>query len=313
MSKKKIQKQKPEVSQIGEVVITKHTTEQIMQEHILEAPKDSFTIIIPIRVDFIERKQNLEYQLFYLNHVLSQHNYEIIVIERDKNQSLNPVKLLELNPNVRHIFRLENTDYFNKNIAINNAVQHAKNEILMILDVDILIPVAQINMAMLAIGYHDLVHPFHTPFYLIPLEYRNEILMHYTDLSWFNMYEMDQASAPEGGCILMKKKTLIEVGGFNERFHGYAPEDVEFNLRVKRYLRLRDHIPATQDATEYRYIRAHGPLYHLNHPKNGYQRADNPNREYNAKVYHHMLRLSDEQFMHHCKSDSIENFNPTTL
>ncbi|MFO7652761.1 MAG: glycosyltransferase family 2 protein [Candidatus Krumholzibacteriia bacterium] len=39
---------------------------------------------------------------------------------------------------------------------------------------------------------------------------------------------------PSGGCMLVRTDVFRELGGFDERFNPYGPEDLDFGLRVRR-------------------------------------------------------------------------------
>ncbi|MCD7936443.1 MAG: hypothetical protein LUG98_06250, partial [Tannerellaceae bacterium] len=65
----------------------------------------------------------------------------------------------------------------------------------------------------------------------------------------YNMYSRRSV----GGAFLVDKQKYLDVGGENEYFYGWGPEDME---RVKRL-----------EILELPYSRTNGPLYHLFHPR----------------------------------------------
>lgn len=51
--------------------------------------------------------------------------------------------------------------------------------------------------------------------------------------------EQELHEPPSNGCMAITRASFLELGGYDERFHGWGYEDCEFNLRAERMFGIR--------------------------------------------------------------------------
>lgn len=209
------------------------------------------TIIIPIRIDSLERKENL-------NTILSLYtlltNINIIILEADIVQSVDVRKY----GMVEYIFRKDDNPVFYRTHYLNEMIKLAKTPILAVWDADVFVPLEQLHQSVDAIrrGQNVLSYPFDGMCYNIPADisicFRNQLN--------FSVLESGKMLMPTlfglltvGGVFLVNREEYIKAGMENEFFVGWGPEDSE---RLKRITILG--LPV---------LRVRGAIYHLWHPR----------------------------------------------
>lgn len=204
------------------------------------------SIVIPLRIESIEREENLRCVLSYL---LQLPFVYIDIIEADKEQRF----YFPVHERVRYRFILDNEAVFYRTYFLNILLIHTEYPIVGIWDTDIIISKEQLIEAIKNIekGY-IMSFPYDGEFRLlnneesILVKNRVEALTPSSGISL-----MKRPSV--GGAFLVNKEEYLLVGGENESFYGWGPEDIE---RVKRL-----------EILEYPIARAKGCCYHLSHPR----------------------------------------------
>lgn len=146
---------------------------------------------------------------------------------------------------------------FNKSAAINNAVDKLSPRgggILVVNDADSIVPLEQVDEMIrvahrtggLAVGYTDYLRLTQAATFNVLEKHHRSVEPDWPSLD----LEWAQANAPSIGCMAITLEAFQEVGGFDERFEGWGPEDIDFAQRCLATVGV-ERIP--------------GPLYHLWH------------------------------------------------
>ena len=213
---------------------------------------NELTIVIPVRIDCRERKENLDTVIrFFLNETSAN----IIVLEADKEQRYqNPISDNRL---LIHFVK-DNDSIFYRTRYLNQLLEMSKTDIVGIWDTDVLIHVNQITQAIEFIkNGNTMCFPYDGRFFFLneseSHELRKEDINFNDELRTVNKGASLMGRPSVGGAFLVNKERYILLGGENEGFYGWGQEDAE---RVKRMEILEEPIQ-----------RIDGGLFHLYHPR----------------------------------------------
>lgn len=209
------------------------------------------TIIIPVRIDSLERTLNLNTQIKWLSQNV---NLTIIVLEADISRSY---YLPQENNKISYYFYKDSDSVFYRTHYLNILLKRVNTPIVGIWDTDVILSVEQMldavaqireKKAVMSIPYDGRVYSVTS---IISQKFRNDL-----DLECLTQHisesQLALGSMSVGGAIFVDKDQYLEAGGENEHFYGWGPEDFE---RVERMNKL--HLPI---------YRSFGPLFHLYHP-----------------------------------------------
>lgn len=209
------------------------------------------TIVIPIRIDSDVRIQNLQ-TIIHLYSCLQ--GIHFIILEADSSQLLD----LKTDEKIEYIYCKDDSTIFHHTYYRNKMIRLARTPIVIVWDVDILVPLSQLYMAVEEIRKYHVVlsYPYDGICYdltpNISKDFRRSLdwqvlLSNKDDLK--TMF----GELTVGGVFVIDCQKYIQLGMENEYFVGWGPEDVE---RLKR-LTIMD-IPVS---------RIEGCIYHLFHPR----------------------------------------------
>lgn len=206
------------------------------------------TIIIPIRIDSKERLSNL-LQVILLLEEMSISRF--IIIEADSTQKI--PSTIKNRIKIDYQFIEDKSSIFHHTMYINYALQQVTTLYAGIWDADVIVSLDSIELAIASLeqGY-ILAYPYDGRF--VPLDevsslsIKSDIKL----LSKINPAPL-RGRPSYGGAFLVKTKEYLQMGGENERFYGWGPEDEE---RVRRVELLGGSV-----------FRSPGCLYHLHHPR----------------------------------------------
>ena len=204
------------------------------------------TIGFAVRGDSRERMENL---VCNINYLLRFSYLDIDIIEADKSQHL----YVFPHPRIQYTFIEDNMKAFHRAYYMNRILRRANHSVVGLWDVDVVLPEDQIICGINKIhNGSTLCFPYKKEFRFLNQEesirFRLNNSMQLTPDMGFSM--MNRPSF--GGAFLVNKERYLQVGGENENFYGWAPDDVE---RVKRLEILEEPIDRTE-----------GLLFHLYHP-----------------------------------------------
>ena len=212
------------------------------------------SIVIPVRIDSIERERNLD---LLLDQLTTIKDVDIRIIEADRFPLY---KLKQKYKNVVYNF-VEDTDFiFHRTKYLNILLNDTESDIVGIWDTDVIIPINQILEAVMAIqtGQAVMSFPYDGRFYMLSPEdsclfEKNNFVGNLNNGISQSGFFLAHGFHSVGGAFFVNRRIYIKNGGENEHFYGWGPEDAE---RVKRIEIL--NLPL---------FRSKGPLYHLYHPR----------------------------------------------
>lgn len=235
----------------------------------------NISIVIPLRVDSQEREDNLRCVLQYL----SKFNFvDIDILEADtKRRFFYPVS-----NRIRYRFIYDEEPVFYRTKYLNQLLRDASHSIVGVWDTDVIIPKKQLLQAIEHIcnGY-IMSFPYDGDFRFLNAAESEKVRKNITTLNIVQGYRL-LGRPSVGGAFLVNRDLYINVGGENEGFYGWGPEDVE---RVKRL-----------DILELPIARVNGALYHLFHKRTPNVGVDNEKkRQHNQKVLLQTCRMNKHE------------------
>lgn len=213
------------------------------------------TFLIPIRVDSLERLDNLQK---ITNFILGNADTNIMVLEASDRDTGIIRKILH--PEIYYAFIEDNIPVFHRTRYLNVMTQAASTPYVAIWDSDVLVPAGQLMLAVQTLREErsDFVFPYDGRL----LDTESDVRRRYFNTDDFNilidienmkkMHLMFGLAACGGG-FLVNRERYCEAGMENENFFGWGIEDGE---RVKRW-----------EILGYKTSRIMGPMYHFTHPR----------------------------------------------
>lgn len=218
----------------------------------------TLNIVLPVRIDSEDRLDNLKAVLSWVDNI----GCPIILLEADKTPNLDT--LIDSFKHISYHFVEDENPIFHRTKYINDLLRMSKAEIVAVWDADVVLPNSQIDEAIECIKEQDvtIVIPYNGTFYMLSPKQSTWFRVQHDLLRFQNeklMSPMGRVAC--GGIYLVKRKRYLSLGGDNEKFVGWGPEDAE---RLHRIQIAGDKA---------RWIKS-GPLYHLHHARNDWSDAD---------------------------------------
>lgn len=237
------------------------------------------TVVIPVRIDCLERRENLNTVLYSL---IETTNAFIIILEADDEQRY---LCSEENDRVRYHFVKDQNPIFHRTFYINRLLEMAETNVIGIWDTDVILSKEQIQKGVREImNGITLCYPYDGRFIFLNAEKSNEVRKNvFTFLDDKNReINLPLLGRPSvGGAFIVNKHLYVQAGGENENFYGWGPEDAE---RFKRMEILGEPIS-----------RLPGSLFHLYHPRGINSLPDSSLRE----------KQNLQEFLRICRMDKI--------
>lgn len=209
------------------------------------------TIVIPIRVDSDDRIANLK-TIIRLYSTLE--NIYFIIWEADNFQRLH----IEESERINYSFYKDINPVFHHTYYRNEMIKQAKTSIVIVWDVDILVPEEQLYKAVNDIRNRHAILSY--PYDSVCYSLSSDISDNFRDrLDWSALFSEKEkfptmfGELTVGGIFVVDREKYMQVGMENENFIGWGPEDIE---RLKRLTIL--NLPVS---------RVTGSIYHLYHPR----------------------------------------------
>lgn len=230
------------------------------------------SIVIPLRVDSDDRAKNLR---CVLQQLLLMDFVYVDILEADRKQNF----FISYHKRIRYQFVYDEESVFYRTKYLNILLKNATNSIVGVWDTDVLISRRQIEDSVNMIEKGCVMcFPYDGRFLFLSPKESEKIR---TDLQhWNNVSENRLIGRPSvGGAFIVNRERYLAVGGENEGFYGWGPEDVE---RVKRL-----------EILELPIGRVKGALFHLHHERKGDFGIDSKLKKiHNLKVLIHTCRMS---------------------
>lgn len=207
------------------------------------------TFVIPVRIDSLEREENIKMCLKFLNECFITN---ILVLEADVRPKLE----IKRNDELKKIFVEDFDLVFHRTKYINIMIELTSTNYVAVWDTDVLISPSQLlrTVERLRESNIDFILPYDGRFLNIPTG--NKLIWYKTIVndtygSHFIGLTSINGNRSLGGAYLVKRSSYTQAGMENENFYGWGLEAVE---RVKR-LEILGH----------KVERIDGPLFHLDH------------------------------------------------
>jgi 2-polyprenyl-3-methyl-5-hydroxy-6-metoxy-1,4-benzoquinol methylase len=249
-----------------------------------EKPVDlsDVTFTIPVFKDSEDRKQNLD-----LTVCLLQKNFitNIIIGEQGTDELKQP--------NCEYVkFDLP---YFHRTKMLNDMARMSKTPFIANWDCDVFTPPMQILEAVHKLRQgQEMVFPYEWDFFRVSRKQRKNIFPYY-DIGVFFSEECraggmkDSPQRPSlGGAVLWRKQKFFEIGGENEYFISFGPEDVE---RWDRARILGVNIE-----------RVKGKLFHIQHWCGPDSSVVNPYFKKNRELHHQIAAMDKKTLQEYINS-----------
>lgn len=184
--------------------------------------KIEFSLIIPYKESYPDRRQAILTILDYYSSFIRQYNFEIIVTEQ-----ANPT-LKDISFPIRYFF-LGNSGDFNKSWGMNIGAIKAKSDIFVFCDSDILISIEDLVESVKKIGKYDAVNPGNNIYDLEP--------------GVFEMSKQKSSLSTRAGfsfassISIFKKEAFLKVRGWDEEPNVWGVEDDVMSVLVVRFMK----------------------------------------------------------------------------
>ncbi len=217
----------------------------------------TLTIVLPIRIDCTDRLDNLMAVLSWVDRI----GCHVIVLEADRAPQVDSI--VAQYKHVSYHFVADDNKVFHRTKYINELLRMADTSIVAVWDTDVILPLSQINEAVACLSGQNatIVCPYNGTFYNLSPRQSSAFRKQLDLLSFQNedlVSPMGRTAC--GGIYLVNRKRYLSLGGDNEKFVGWGPEDAE---RLHRVQIIGDRV---------RWIYS-GPLYHLHHARNDWSDA----------------------------------------
>lgn len=214
---------------------------------------EDVTFVIPLKVDSIDRLENL---LFTTNYLLHYFDAKIIVCEIDERNKKIAQNLLR--PEIMYVFHYDPDPIFYRTRYINQIIKDVTTPIVAIWDADVIVSKEQIinSVELLRNGKAEFVYPYKNVMYNVPSIVKNIYAKTY-DFEVLNKFSsgFHKLYWPNalGGGFFANLSKYVEAGMENENYYGWGLEDGE---RYHRWKRL-----------DYKVEQIDGVLFHFDHSR----------------------------------------------
>lgn len=215
--------------------------------------KDILTFVIPTRIDSEERLRNLYAVLRWLMPL----GCKILLLEADTQKHVH-LETLNAKSSIEYSFIQDSNPCFHRTRYINQLLRAAKTKVVSVWDTDIIADYSNIHEAVRLIVEQEmtLTYPYNGKYIMLSPE---ETLCFLKDQD-IKLWESKNLSSVFerpfcGGAYFVDKERYLQIGGENEKFIGWGPEDAE-RLR-------RTQIMGYKTAWT-----SKGSAFHLWHPRN---------------------------------------------
>ncbi len=231
------------------------------------------TFIIPVTIDHPDRLANL-YKV-----------YEFLTLHFDTN-----ILIGEVNTEAVEIATKFKMQDFHRTKVVNMLTEAANTPYVFNWDADVVVPPYQIYKAVKRLRDGcDVVYPYDGTFYMVP---RKDIPNNLNTLDSLIGKQFPRSGASTydqnsyGGAYGYNKESFLQVGGDNENFVNYGPEDQE---RWRRFNLLLD------------VERVDGAMYHFNHWRGQNSSFSHRHGATNQRYWERISKMNSAEFIEHIK------------
>ncbi len=260
------------------------------------------TFIIPLKIDSVDRQNNLYTNLNYLNFHFKTN---VIIYEQGRFIYENKIKMQEKFPNLNFKFLFnkdENEKIFHRTKYLNRMLDIVETPVVCNYDVDVIFNenVYKKCENLILSNQLDMIYPYGKGYFQIEVMKHANIKNFLEQPIIFNILK-DQTNNPYntplilkyaeyGHAIFFKTSAYREAGGENENFISWGPEDQE------RYFRF--------NKLKYRQCWMSNNVYHFDHQRGIDSGHSNPYISVNDKLFATLKGMSDKEFCSYYKNQS---------
>ncbi len=236
------------------------------------------TFMIPIHIDHSDRFINLIIQIKFL---LSNFDTNIVIIEDGLIEMYPLLKTRYLKDYdltcVNYEFQYCEDRLFHRMRILNECLIKVKTSVCVVHDCDILVNPIAYKLAENNImnKEFDIIHPFNCELYLIDQSVKYEIDINKPHI-FIDKYR-EYPRCGNGYTVFFNTEKYIKMGGENEKFLAYGPEDEE---RIYRAL-----------YNGLKYAKVNTPVFHLEHWRGENSGTWNPYFNQNHEVFNALLEI----------------------
>lgn len=209
------------------------------------------TFIMPVRIDSEERLRNFNIAIEWLKKL----NCKIFVLEADCKQIIDEESMVDID----YQFVKDENPLFHRTKYINILLKKTNTKVVSVWDADIIVKHSQIITAIddIVNSNYTLAFPYKENKFIMLSEEGTKAFISSKNLSVLDRMKIRPLfNRPLcGGAFCVNRDNYLLLGGENENFIGWGPEDTE---RLKR-VQIMDYKVKWDES---------GFLYHLNHPRN---------------------------------------------
>lgn len=239
---------------------------------------ENLTYIMPFRIDCEERSHNLYFTLDWLK----QTECMILLLEADSFPKFDRSKAGD---NILYDFVKDDDDIFYRTKYINKLMRKAETVIVAVWDTDIITDYSQINeTTCLIVGGCTIAYPYSGEYVMLS-DTLTKLFMQRRDINELKERSLEPVFKRPfcGGAFLVDKKRYLSIGGENENFYGWGPEDAERLRRVQ----IMGH--------KVSWLKS-GQAYHLFHPR----------KECNSLLKEKLITHNREELIRVCNMDRLQ-------
>lgn len=263
----------------------------------------SITLMMPIKVESLDRLYNIKSVLGYLNHHFKT-NIKIIEVytHEPSLDFIDTYTNLSIDYNT---IRIGNDDPFHKTKYLNTMLYSTTTELVAVYDCDILLPVSSFSdiTSSLLRDEFDFIYPFKFGkgqkqlFYSNWYTHPNKEIVYQAMLRFLETFDLKYLDndlnfirihdSYYGHSVFGKTSTYKQAFGENEHFISYGPEDEE---RAYRFGRLGYRLKWWDDY-----------VYHIEHQRTADSSIINPYFTSNSAIFEYIKSLSKEDLVSYYK------------
>lgn len=245
---------------------------------------ENTTFIIPLFIESKDRYNNAKTVLSYLNN-----NFKTNVIIHELIKDSTKLNFLSelTNLNIKHLREIITDDCYHRTRQLNEMLNIVKTPVVCNYDIDVLLPVESYILSEYLIknSIFDVVYPygFGKYQYQVDKEFDRLKFNKKSDLTLISEDFLNKERSEYGHCMFFSTEKYKSIGGENEDFISYGPEDAE---RYERCIRfgLKLH-------------RIKNFVYHFEHSRTEFSNSQHKNYENNIKLYEMIKSLNEDEYL----------------
>lgn len=248
------------------------------------------TFIIPIYIDSLDRINNIESVIGYLDYNFRTN----VIIHELVGDSCLFLRGYD-NLNIVHI-REDFTGEFHRTRQLNKMLSLVKTPVVSNYDIDVILPIESyvLSEKIILDGDHDVVYPYGVGDFQrkIPLSLDRYQFNCTFDLDSISDFILDRSDC--GHCFFIRANEYKRFGGENENFIAYGPEDSE---RINRFSKFGS------------VHRIENFVYHFEHSRTNFSTMSNPHFSNNLELFNKLKDMDKYDLVEYYSSLSyIEEY-----